>query len=69
MYNITEFSNKYKLSQRDTEICKKVYGSIEKSEQDWVNELEDKVCFNETPDDSKKEEVKKKIKDKKNKNK
>lgn len=58
---ITEFAAKHKLSSRDSQIAKKVYGSEDKSEQAWINELKTKVDF-----DFKKAETLLKAKAKKN---
>lgn len=43
--NITDFTNKAKLSKRETDICISVYKNTGKTEAEWRIELEGKVTF------------------------
>ena len=43
--DIIDFTNKARLSKRETDVCIKVYKDTEKTEAEWRIELEGKVTF------------------------
>lgn len=48
---ITEFIEKYAMTERDSQICKSVYREIDKSEEGWKKELEMSIDFKEPIED------------------
>jgi hypothetical protein len=44
---ITEFIEKYAMTERDSQVCKSVYRETEKSEEGWKEELKMSIDFKE----------------------
>jgi hypothetical protein len=67
---VIEFAIKNKFSNSDQEVVKKMYGSEEKTEQEWFSILKGKINFNvDNYPKSKKLEIIEKMKNKKKENK